>query len=134
MREIRGADEAAIVAQWHQELSQQRREREEAETTTKLMCVWVLCCGCGGALGTPRGKFITELWSTASWIGVFYRSLVDLLGIVEPLARKPRRVLLGNSLRAAIEAFRPPSEVDFETEKPPDSPKPPDSSTSDGEE
>ena len=121
MREIRGEDEAKIMAQWHQELSQQRKEREESETTTKLMCVWVLCCGCGGMLGVPRGEFINEVWNTASWSGVFYQSLVALL-ICEPLPRQPRRALLGQSLRLAMEAFRPPSEVDFQTEQPPDSP------------
>ena len=122
MREIRGEDEARIVAQWNQMLSQQRKEREEFETTTKLMCAWVLCCGCGGVLGLPRGDFFNVVWSTAHWSGVFYRSLVALL-ICEPLPRQPRRVLLGQSLRVAMEAFRPPSEVDFQTEQPPDSPQ-----------
>ena len=121
MRDLRGKDEAWIVAQWHQELSQQRKEREEAETTTKLMCVWVLCCGCGGVLGLPRGEFINTVWSTAVWSGVFYRSLVALL-ICEPLPRQPWRAQLGQSLRVAMEAFRPPSEVDFQTEQSPDSP------------
>ncbi len=121
MREIRGEDEARIVAQWHQELAQQRKEREEAETTTKLMCKWVLCCGCGGVLGLPRGEFVADVWSTANWSGVFYQSLVSFL-ICEPLPQKPAFLLRGENLRLAMEAFRPPSEVDFQTEQPPDSP------------
>ena len=127
MREIRGEDEARIVAQWHQELAQQRKEREEAETTMKLMCIWVLCCGgeenCGGVgrLGLPRGEVIADVWSTANWSGVFYQTLVALL-ICEPLPRQPAFLLRGQNLRVAMEAFRPPSEVDFQTEQPPDSP------------
>ena len=127
MREIRGEDEARIVAQWHQELAQQRKEREEAETTMKLMCIWVLCCGgeenCGGVgrLGLSRGEVIADVWSTANWSGVFYQTLVALL-ICEPLPRQPAFLLRGQSLRVAMEAFRPPSEVDYQTEQPPDSP------------
>ena len=132
--DLAGPEAARIHRRHDQEIALAARAGQEAEATTKLMCVMVVFFKIGSASRSrgperPRSPehILQCVMRGGSWERHFFISLARLLGLVlPPLPRPARPVWTPSAVRRVLRSYTPASEVpageeaEFETQREPE--------------